>query len=287
MTAIYTRELRAYFNGMTGYVFTAFLLVFAGIFTMIYNLNNGYTNFEYVVGNMSMVLFIAIPILTMRTIAEERRQKTDQLLYSLPVGMTRIVLGKYLAVLTTAALPCLVMCLYALALTTFGDINIAAAAGSIVGFFLLSAALAAVGMFISSLSENQAVAAGVTCAVMLLLYFMADLASYVPDSAFASFAAIAVVILILAAVVKMMTKSNLVAIAFGAVGVGILTVFFALYQDSFQGLFARVADGLSVFERFYLFVDGVFDLTAVVYFLSIAGAALFLTVQTMEKRRWS
>lgn len=87
MTAIYQRELRSYFHGMTGYVFIAFLLLFSGIYTMFYNLSSGYPNFEYVLQAMTIIFLIAIPILTMRVIAEERRQKTDQLLYTLPVGM--------------------------------------------------------------------------------------------------------------------------------------------------------------------------------------------------------
>ena len=90
MTAIYQRELRSYFHGMTGYVFIAFLLLFSGIYTMFYNLSSGYPNFEYVLQAMTIIFLIGIPILTMRVIAEERRQKTDQLLYTLPVGMTRV-----------------------------------------------------------------------------------------------------------------------------------------------------------------------------------------------------
>ena len=287
MTAIYKREMHSYFYGMTGYVFSAFLLVFAGIFTMIYNLKAGYPNFEYVVSNLGLVLFVAIPILTMRTIAEERRQKTDQLLYALPLGMTKIVLGKYLAVLTTAALPCLVMCLYPLMLSSFGSVEMRTALGAILGFFLMSAALASIGMFISSLCENQAVAAGVTCAVMLLLYSMADLAGYVPDSPAASLLALAIVVLLLSAAVRFMTKSRAAAIIFGALGIAALTAAYLLYQDSFSGLFGKIADSLSVFERFYTIIDGIFDLTAVVYFISVSCVALFLTVQTMEKRRWS
>lgn len=112
MTAIYRRELRSYFQGMTAYVFIAFLLVFAGIYTMVYNLDAGYPNFEYVLQAMTIIFLIAIPILTMRVIAEERRQKTDQLLYALPLGMTRVVLGKYLAMLTVVAIPCVIMGLY-------------------------------------------------------------------------------------------------------------------------------------------------------------------------------
>ena len=194
MTAIYQRELRSYFHGMTGYVFIAFLLLFAGIYTMFYNLSSGYPNFEYVLQAMTIIFLIAIPILTMRVMAEERRQKTDQLLYTLPVGMTRVVLGKYLAMVTVVAAPCVVMAFYPLLLSTFGTVSFPTAYGALVGFFLLSAALSAIGLLISSITENQAVAAGLCFGVMLLLYFMTSLSSFVPSSAGASLGALLVTI---------------------------------------------------------------------------------------------
>lgn len=170
MIAVYKKELRTSFTGMAAYVFIAFVLVFAGIYTMLYNLSNGYPNFEYVLQSMSIIFLIAIPILTMRSIAEERRQHTDQLLYALPLGMTRIVLGKYLAILTVVAVPCVIMGFYPLLLSQYGQVSFATAFGALIGFFLLSAALAAIGLLISALTENQAVAAGLCFVVMMLLY---------------------------------------------------------------------------------------------------------------------
>lgn len=287
MTAIYRRELGSYFHGMTAYVFIAFLLVFAGIYTMIYNLNAGYPNFEYVLQAMSIIFLIAIPVLSMRVVAEERRQKTDQLLYALPLGMTRVVLGKYLAMLTVVAIPCVIMGLYPLLLSTFGSVFLPTAYGTLVGFFLLSATLSAIGLFISSLTENQAVAAGLCFGVMLLLFFMADLSDLVPDSTGASLAALLVTVLAVAGLVRLFTRSTPAALMVAIAGEAGLFVAYLTASDSFSGLFGKLADGLSVFERFYAFVDGVFDLTAVLYFLSVIAVALFLAVQSMEKRRWS
>ena len=168
--------MRSYFTGLTGAVFAAFLLLFAGIFTMIYNLNAGYANFEYAMGNMPFVFLVIVPILTMRTFAAEKRAHTDNLLYSLPVSMTKVVMGKYFALLTVFVLPVLVICLYPLVLSFFGEVYLPAAYGSIVAFLFLGAALLAAGMFISSLTESQAVAAGVCFAVLLVNFFLADLA---------------------------------------------------------------------------------------------------------------
>jgi ABC-2 type transport system permease protein len=111
MKAVFKHELSSYFTGLTGYIFGAFLLLFAGIYTMIYNLQQYMlVNFEYVLGEMSFIYLIIVPILTMRILAEERRQKTDQLLYSLPLTMTQVVLGKYFAMLVMLLIPCAIMC---------------------------------------------------------------------------------------------------------------------------------------------------------------------------------
>ena len=108
MTAIYERELDSQLNGLTGYLYGAFVLLFGGIYTMAYNLQ-GYTEFTYVLYSMTFILLVAVPLLTMRSIAEERHQKTDQLLYSLPLSMTKIVLGKFFALVTVMAMPMAVL----------------------------------------------------------------------------------------------------------------------------------------------------------------------------------
>lgn len=287
MTAVFKREFKSYYTGIIGYIFTAVVLLFAGIFSWVINLGSAYSNFEYVLSSMTFVYMIAIPLLTMRAVAEERRQKTDQLLYSLPLGMGRIIAGKYLAMLAVIALPCAVMCLYPLVLSMFGQVYLPSAYGAIVGFFLLGAALAAIGLFISTMTENPAVAAGLGIGVTLLLYFMSALASFVPSSAVASMIALLILVVVLAFLVRLLTKSTVVAFAVGLVGwVGVLAAY--LYKSTwFEGLFLTVVQQISLFDRFSNFVDGIFDLTAVVYYISVAGIFVFLSVQAMEKRRWS
>ena len=179
MKAIFRHEISSCFTNITGYVFGAFLLLFAGIFTMIYNINYGLSNYEYVLGNMSFVFLIIIPVLTMRSVAEERRQKTDQLLYSLPLTMTQVVAGKYLAMLCVMALPMTVICIYPVVLSMYGNVHLPAAFGACAGFFFLGAALLAIGIFVSSLTESQPVAAGICFAAMLLNYYLYDLAGFV------------------------------------------------------------------------------------------------------------
>lgn len=287
MKAVFKHELSSYFTNLSGCVFCAFLLFFAGIYTLAYNINGAYTNFEYVLSGMSFVFLIIVPVLTMRVFAEERRQKTDQLLYSLPLSMTSVVLGKYAAMLLVLLLPLLVICVYPLILSLYGNVYLPAAYGAIIGFFFLGAALIAVGMFLSAITESQAVAAGLCFAVLLVNYFLTSLAGFVSGSAVASFLALSALIILLSLVFRFMTKNGAASTLLFLILESAAFVCFLFFQDSFAGLFPALMKQLSLFSRFEAFVNGVFDLTAIVFYLSVAGVFIFLSVQALEKRRWS
>ena len=160
MGSVYRHELGSAFTGLTAYVFSAFLLLFGGIYTMAYNISMRLANFELVLQSISFLFIIIIPVVTMRTLAEERHQKTEQLLYALPLTMTQVVLGKYLALVTQFLLPVAILGLYPPVLKLFGQVPMAAAYASLTGFFFLGAALLAIGLFVSSVTESQSVAAG-------------------------------------------------------------------------------------------------------------------------------
>lgn len=140
--------MRLMWNGLTAYVYGAFFLVAVAIYMMYYNLTAGYANFEYAMAGAAFALIIIIPVITMRIIAEEKKQKTDQLLYSLPVSTTGIVAGKYLAALATAAIPLVIVCAYPLVLSKFGEVYLPTSFGTIFGFLLLAGALMSMGVFV-------------------------------------------------------------------------------------------------------------------------------------------
>ena len=183
MKAIFKHELRLYFESMTAYVFGAFLLLFIGIGAMPYNLRSAVSNFEFVLSFAAIVFVVIVPVLTMRCLSEERKQKTDQLLYSLPITTTQVVLGKYGAVLVVFLLPLCFIALYPLMFAQFGDVYLPTAYGSLAAFFLLGAALLAVGVFLSSLTDNQGLAAGLGIGVILLNYYCVSLSEYVSSTA--------------------------------------------------------------------------------------------------------
>ena len=287
MIAVFQRELGSYFKSIMGYLFTAFVLLFAGIYTMAYNLSGYYANFEYAISAVTFIYLIAVPILTMRSLAEEKRSKTDQLLYSLPISLTSVVIGKYLAMVVVLAVPVAVMGLYPLILSQFGTIAYTTAYGTLLAFFLLGACLLSIGLFVSSVTESQVAAAVITLVVMLLLYFMNPLSSYVSTASNASLTALGIVAVLFSVLVYAMTRNPFFAALTAIAGLGGLMLWYQLDSNAFIGLFGNIISQLSVFDRFNTFVDGVFDLTAIVYYLSITGVFLFLSVQSLEKRRWS
>ena len=287
MTAIYKREVKSYFNNVLGYIFCAFILLFIGIYTMAINLTGGSANFEYSIGNMAFIYMIAVPILTMRVIAEERKQKTDQLLYSLPMSMSEVVMGKFFALLTVLLVPTVISCIYPLILTAYGKINFFASYGTILAFFLLGSSLLSMGLFISSMTDNQITAVISTFVVVLINYYIVTLADYVSYSTTATFVAFTVLILLAALCIYFVTKNSVIAVLAAAAAEVALLVYKLINPDALYGVFPKLMGKISVFERFYNFPNGMFDLTSVAYFIIVTAVFLFLTVQSMEKRRWS
>lgn len=287
MIAVLKHELRSYFHSLTAYVFGAFLLAFVGIGAMLYNLQAAVSNFEYVLSFGSLVFVGIVPVLTMRVIAEERRQKTDQLLYSLPITTLQVIVGKYLALLAIYLIPLAIISVYPLIFAQFGDVYLLTSYGSIFAFFLMGAALIALGMFISSLTDNQGLAAGIGIAVILFNYYSVSLSEYVSSTAFGSVIALLAIILALYAVIRYLTRNENLASGICLVLLAAVVLLYFVDSTTFEGLLPNIMTQLSLFERFSVFVNGMFDMTAVVYYLSVIAFFLFLSVQSLEKRRYN
>lgn len=287
MIAVLKHELRIYFHSLTGYVFGAFLLAFVGIGAMLYNIQAAVSNFEFVLSFGCLVFVVIVPILTMRVIAEERKQKTDQLLYSLPITTTQVILGKYLSLLVVYLIPMCVVSLYPLIFSRYGDVYLLTAYGSILAFFIMGAALIALGVFISSLTDNQGFAAGIGIAVILLNYYSVSLSEYVSSSALGSAIALCVIIIALCAVISHITKNENLAYMIAFTLIAALLVVFYIDINAFEGLLPSIMTKLSLFERFYVFVNGIFDMTGIVYYVTVIVFFLFLSVQSLEKRRYN
>ena len=287
MGSVYRHELSSAFTGLTAYVFSAFLLLFGGIYTMAYNISMRLANFELVLQSISFLFIIIIPVVTMRTLAEERHQKTEQLLYALPISTTQVILGKFGALLVVFAIPLCFVALYPLLFSRFGEVYLPTAYGSLFAFFLLGAALMAVGVFLSSLTDNQGLAAGLGVGAILLNYYSVSLSEYVSSTAVGSLIAFAVLTVCLVLIIRALTRNDVLAISTGLVLLIGLVGVYLLDQTALEGLLPSLMKTLSLFSRFTVFVNGVFDMTGVVYYLSVIVFFLFLAVQSMEKRRYN
>ncbi len=287
MTAVLKHELKSYFRSLTAYVFGAGLLLAVGLGAMLYNIEAAVSNFEFALSYFSIIFAVIVPILTMRVIAEERKQKTDQLLYSLPITTTQVIVGKYLALLTVYMIPLCIVAVYPLIFSQFGAVYLLTSYGSMLAFFIMGAALIALGVFISSLTDNQGFAAGIGIAVILLNYFSVSLSEYVSTTAFGSVAALCVIILALGAVIKHLTKNENLAYGVCFVLIAAIAITSFVNGGIFEGLLPSIMTKLSLFDRFTGFVNGVFDMTSIVYYASVIVLFLFLSIQLLEKRRYN
>ena len=287
MNSVLKHELRTHFHTLSTWLFMAFLLIFVGIGAMLYNIQSAVANFEYVLKFVCIGLVVIIPVLTMRVFAEEKKQKTDQLLYALPLSASGIVLGKYFALLVIFLIPTAIIAVYPLIFSKFGEVYLLGSYGSMLAFFIMGASLIAVGVFISSLTENQGFAAGIAIVLFLLNYFSVRLSEYISTGVAGTVIALAVLLLALAAIVYVLTKNSNAAYGTAALGAVGLIVVYLVDKSKLENLLPALMSKLSFFERFYGFVDGVFDIGSIVFYLTVIIFFLFLTVQSLEKRRYN
>ena len=236
MKAVFKHEAGLYSHGLLAYVFGAFLLEFIGIGAMLYNINAAVANFEYALGTFCIGFVALVPILTMRVLAEEKKQKTDQLLSLLPLSSTDVILGKYFAMALVFVIPMLVACLYPLIFSLYGEVYLPTSYGALIAFVFLGLALIAIGMFISSLTESQGMAAGIGVVVMLFCYYSASLADYIASTAF-NLVALAVIAVLLALLVRRLTRSDVA---------GVLVLVLCLAGVLLLGLVSAVYDGIGL-----------------------------------------
>lgn len=235
MLSIYKREMRSYFTGVIGYVFLVlFLALGGGIFclTTLFAMSAEVSNFF-----TYMLIFSAVilPLLTMKSFSDERKAKTEQLLLTAPVSITGMVLGKFLAALTMFAGALFVNSLYFLILYRYAEVKTAHLIGNFVALLLVGMTFIAIGVFVSSLTENQLTAAVGTMAIILLF-----------------------------------------------LGIGIIN---SLLPSSFW--LRYVFDCVSIFTRFQTFVNGYFDLSSLLYYLSVTVVFVYLTIRVYDRRRYN
>lgn len=234
MSAIIKRELSSYFNLAIGYIVLAVFYFFSGLFFYMYCLMSNTASMSYVFLSMLMIVMLTIPIITMRSFSEEKKQRTDQALLTAPVSITEIVLGKFLGAFLLYCLCNAIYVVYVIILACYATPDWAVFLTTMLGMLLMGGALIAIDLFISALTESQIIAAVLSIGIGLLIYMLDSLA-------------------------------------------GMLSV------DWITSLFHNI----SFDAHFTNFINGIINLTSVLFFVSVIAVFLFLCVRVIEKRRWS
>lgn len=233
MFAIYKRELKAYFQTPIGYIVVAAFFFFLGLFfSVIYS--QGSPKIAYVVTSISTIAVFTIPILTMRLMSEDRRQKVDQALLTAPVSLTGIVLGKFFAALSVFSIGLVPTIAFEGIIMSYISVNILEYLYALLGVILLGAVLISIGMFISSLTESSVVSGILTLVINILITYMSGFSS-------------------------MVSKQWLV----------------------------KILDKLAIMTAFENFSTNYFSIENIIYFVSITAIFLFLSVRSLERRRWA
>lgn len=288
MTAIYKREFKAYFQSMTGYIFIAFLVLFTGIYFMAYNMMSGYPYYSYTLSAMVTIVMIGVPVLTMRSFADDRKTKTDQLLLTAPVSVTKVVLAKYLSMVTVFAIPVLIGAVCPLIIKMNGTAYLKVDYASVLAFFLLGCVFLAIGMFISSLTESQIISAVGTFGVLLLLMLWPSLVNFLPTSASGSLIGFVLIWTLVVFIVYRMTGHNLLAVCLEGGGLIVMAAVYLLDKSLYDRALYNVLEKIAVTDVFQNFANNyLFDAGGLAYYVSIIFLLVFLTVQSVEKRRWS
>ena len=288
MRAIYKREFQSYFRSMTGNVFVALLVVFTGIYFMAYNLNMGYPYFSYSLAGSLMVYLVAIPILTMRSFSEERKNKTDQLLLTAPVSLFKVILGKYLAMISVLAIPMVIFCLFPLIINMQGTAYLGIDYLSILVFYLLGCVYVAIGMFISSLTESQIIASISTFGILLVLYLWNGILGFLPSSAIGGLIGILLLFTVAVGYIYHMTGNVILSGGLELLGIVAGVVTYLVKSSLFENLLTNCLSGLALTDVFSGIADNsILDVSGIVLYLSLIVIFFFLTVQTFQKRRWS
>lgn len=287
MISILKKELRTYFNTITGYGFLGFFVLITGYFFVSQNIVLANANYNETLAGSMIMFLILVPVITMRLFAEETRQKTDQLLFSAPIKITDIVGGKFLAAVVLFLVGLAITLVFPITLSRFGEIDWGMTLIGLLGYFMMGTCLISVGLFISVLTDNQIVAAAATFAVVFLLLMMDNISSSAPISVAASLIFVSILILAIAFILYNSTKNISVAGIFALLGFVITGCLYLFKPNLFDGVIVSTLGWFSVLNRFENFYMGIICISDIVYYITFSLAFLYITVSVIEKRRWS
>lgn len=278
--------MKTYFSSLTGYIFMGFFLILSGIFVSLYNLYTGSPDYNKVLSSINFIFLFLVPVLTMRLMSEEQKQKTDQLLLTSPLSIWDIVLGKYFAAVGVFALTLLITCIYPIILSFFGKLAVAKIIGGYIGFFLLGCAFISIGLFVSSKTDNQVISAVVTFGVLLFIWLLDAIQQGLPTGTVSGIIFAGAIVAIITLFVHSATKNRTVSITTAIIGGAIIAIVYFVNQSVYDAFIINFFGWFSLLQRYEGFAMGVLSLSPIIYYITFSFAFLFLTVRGIDKRRW-
>lgn len=271
---------------MVGYIVLAGFVLFNALYYSLYSIRMLYPDYSYVLSSTSIVFLIMIPIITMRLFAEEMRQKTDQLLYTSPLKIEAIVVGKFLSAFLFFLIGMAITVLFPFIISFFGDLPSAQITGTYIGYILLGAAFISIGLFISVLTDNQIIAAFGTFGALFLLFMIDGLVEMIPVDTTSSLVFVGVLILAFGFLVYDGTRSVPAGIITAVFGVAVIVVLYVINPLFFDGAMVRTIGWFSLLSRFGNYASGILNVSDIIYYVTFTAAFIYLTINVIEKRRW-
>jgi ABC-2 type transport system permease protein len=287
MFAIFKRELRAYFLTPIGYLYMGLFLLLTGIFFAFYNLFPQSSQFANFLGNILIIYLFTIPLLTMRLFSEEKRQNTDQLLLTSPVSITAIVCGKFLAAMAVYCGTLAFTALYTVVIALYGDMQTWETVGSYIGFIFLGASYISVGIFVSTVTENQLTAALLSFFSLFFIWLIDSVSQVVPSDTRSGIISAIVLLAVICIFVYLNTRNWVIVLGAALIGGLAIAGIYLFKQDIFFGFIRKFLGWFSLNRRYESFSLGLLKFDSLLYYASFSGLFLFLTVRLIEKRRWN
>jgi ABC-2 type transport system permease protein len=287
MFAIFKRELRAYFLTPIGYLYMGLFLLLTGVFFAFYNLFPQSSQFASFLGNILIIYLFTIPLLTMRLFSEDKRQNTDQLLLTSPISITGIVCGKFLAALAVYCGTLAFTALYTVVIVLYGDMQTWETVGSYIGFIFLGASYISVGIFVSTVTENQLTAALVSFFSLFFIWLIDSVSQVVPSDTRSGIISAIVLLAVICIFVYLNTHNWVIVLGAALIGGLAIAGIYLFKQDVFFGFIRKFLGWFSLNRRYGSFTMGLLKFDSLLYYASFSGLFLFLTVRLIEKRRWN
>ena len=287
MLAILKKELKTYFLTPTGWIFLAVFLLISGILYSLQMVFPGNSQYSMFLSGLLIIYILVVPLLTMKIFTDEKRFGTDQLILTGPSNLWGIVLGKFLGAYIVFLITIAITFIYPLLLSFHGKLDWPMIIGTYIGFILLGSAFIAIGVFVSQVSEGVVGAALLTFFALLVTFIIDFMQQYMPATEISGLVWAAILIAIPLFWLYSRGRNWAVTVLVALVLAAVILALWFFSRDSFNGLIGKSLGWLSLTRRFSPFAMGILALEPVVYYLSFTGFFLFLTVQGLEKRRWS